>query len=447
MKTLRIGAGAGFASDRIDPAVDLAEVGRLDYLVFECLAERTIALSQLRKRENPALGYDPMLEQRMRAVLPACRRNGTRILSNMGAANPRAAAQKTLEIAQQLGLHGLRVACLEGDDVLHLAATFLPFEDEPLPDPAESITANAYLGADGIAQALQMGADVVLTGRVADPSLYVGAFLHRFDWSQQDWNRLGQATAVGHLLECAGQLTGGYFVDPGYKDVPHLERLGFPLAEVTEDGSALLTKLPGSGGALHLQTCREQILYEVMDPSAYRTPDVVADFTSLRFTQRVADTVHVCGGSGATRPLHYKVSIGVDDGYLAEGQISYAGSGAVARAQLAAHILRSRLERLCPQQLRIDLHGVNAILGPAAAADAQPSEVRLRAAARFQNAACPDLAESNAGELAREVESLYLNGPAGGCGVTASIRRNIAIIPGLIPRECVHPTITLQEVP
>ncbi len=454
MKPLRIGAGAGFASDRIDPAVDLAERGDLDYLVFECLAERTIALSQIRKRQNPALGYDPMLEQRMRAVLPACRKHGTRILSNMGAANPRAAADRTIEIAQQLGLHGLRVACVEGDDVLKLTPSFLPFDDELLPDPAHILTANAYLGADVIAQALATGADVVLTGRVADPSLFVGAFLHSFGWSQQDWNRLGQATAVGHLLECAGQLTGGYFADPGFKDVPALEDLGFPLAQVNEDATAQLRKLPGTGGVLNLQTCREQILYEVMNPSAYLTPDVAADFSTIRLTQQGQDRVHVCGATGRPRPAHYKLSIGVEDGYLAEAQISYAGPGALARARLAARILSSRLERLHPTQLRLDLHGVQAIFGedalpdanPAACA-AEPSEIRLRAAARFHDPAHPTLAEQCAAELTREVESLYLNGPAGGCGVTSSIRHNIAIVPGLIPRDCVHTTITLLEVP
>ncbi len=455
MKTLRIGAGAGFASDRIDPAVDLAQRGQLDYLVFECLAERTIALSQLRKRQNPTLGYDPMLEPRMRAVLPACRKHGTRILSNMGAANPRAAAQRTIEIAQQLGLRGLRVACLEGDDVLLAhAPSFLPFDDEPLPDSAQILTANAYLGADAIAQALATGADVVLTGRVADPSLFVGAFLHTFGWSQQDWNRLGQATAVGHLLECAGQLTGGYFADPGFKDVPHLERLGFPLAQVSEDASAQLSKLPGTGGVLDLQTCREQILYEVMDPSAYLTPDVAADFTTLRFTQQGQDRVHVCGATGRPRPDHYKLSIGVEDGYLAEAQISYAGPGALARARLASSILRSRLDHLQPAQLRLDLHGVQAIFGESASPDgtpaasaAEPSEIRLRAAARFHDPAHPALAEQRAAELTREVESLYLNGPAGGCGVTSSVRHNIAIVPGLIPRDCVRTTVTLLEVP
>lgn len=436
MKTVRIGAGAGFAGDRIDPAIELAESGRLDFLVFECLAERTIALSQLRKRIEPDGGYDPLLVERMTAVLPACRGNGTRVISNMGAANPRSAARKTIEIARELGLHGLRVACIEGDDVLHLRSAFTTFDDQPLPDPETIISANAYLGADSVAEALASGADVVLTGRVADPSLFVGALLHAFGWSATSWEQLGQSTVIGHLLECAGQLTGGYFADPGYKDVPDLDRIGFPLAEVNQDGPALLTKMEGSGGIINLQTCREQLLYEVHDPSSYLTPDVTADFTHARFEPDGPNRMRVSGGTGKPRPIDYKVSVGVDDGLLAEGQISYAGPGALARAELAQIILERRLSRITPN-VRFDLIGMNAIHGKSAGR-VDPYEIRLRAAGRFTS-------EGDAHRLAREVESLYLNGPAGGCGVTFSVRENIAIVPALIARRHVTTNLSIKE--
>ncbi len=437
MKAIRIGAGAGFAGDRIDPAVELAELGKLDYLVFECLAERTIALSQMRKRQDPDGGYDPLLVERMRAVLPACRRNRTRVISNMGGANPRAAARKTIEIAQKLGLRGLRIACVEGDDVLHLKHAFKPFDDEPLPDPETFISANAYLGADAVAAALHLGADVVLTGRVADPSLFVGALVHAFGWELDAWDRLAKGTSVGHLLECAGQLTGGYFVDPGHKDVQDLDRLGFPLAEVHEDGSAVLTKLDGSGGVLNMQTCREQILYEVMDPTSYLTPDVTADFTGVRFEEEGPNRMHVSGGKGKPRPSNYKVSIGVDDGVLGDGQISYAGPWALDRAELARQVLEKRLSRSPARDLRIDFIGVNAMHGVPASWP-PPYEVRLRAAARFH-----DAVEANC--LAREVESLYLNGPSGGAGVTYASRENIAIVPALIGREYVNIKTSIEE--
>ena len=437
MKSVRIGAGAGFAGDRIEPAVQLAEFGRLDFLVFECLAERTIALSQLRKREDPDTGYDPLLFDRMTAVLPACRRNRTRIIGNMGAANPRAAASKTIDIARKLSLSGLRIAWVEGDDVLHLKNHFKPFDDQPLPEAGTHISANAYLGADVVAEALRRGADVVLTGRVADPSLFLGALLYAFGWNVWSWDQLGQGTVVGHLLECAGQLSGGYFADPGYKDVPDLDRLGFPLSEVNEDGSAVLTKVDGSGGVINLQTCREQLLYEVFDPSAYVTPDVTADFTAVRFEPEAPNRMRMTGGKGKARPDDYKVSIGVDDGFLADGQISYAGPGAFARAEHARNILERRLDYPGNSDVRCDLIGLNAVHG--APKDwPEPYEVRLRAAGRFHN-------EADARRLAREVESLYLNGPAGGCGITVSVRQNIAITPALIARELLTPTIRIEE--
>lgn len=437
MRAIRIGAGAGFAGDRIDPAVELAEFGKLDYLVFECLAERTIALSQMRKRLDPDGGYDPLLVERMRAVLPACRRNRTRVISNMGGANPRAAARKTIKVAREIGLSGLRIACVEGDDVLHLKHAFRPFDDEPLPDFDSFISANAYLGADAVAAALRLGADVVLTGRVADPSLFVGALVYAFGWELDDWDRLGKGTAVGHLLECAGQLTGGYFADPGHKDVQELDRLGFPFAEVHEDGSAILTKLDNSGGLLNMQTCREQILYEVMNPSSYLTPDVSADFTGVRFEEEAPNRMRVSGAKGKPRPDEYKVSIGVDDGVFGEGQISYAGPRALDRAELARQVLEKRLSRSLARDLRIDFIGLNALHGVPTSWP-PPYEVRLRAAARFN-----DAPEANC--LAREVESLYLNGPAGGAGVTFSLRENIAIFPALIGREHVPPTISIEE--
>jgi hypothetical protein len=437
MNTIRIGAGAGFAGDRIDPAMQLAEHGHLDFLVFECLAERTIALSQLRKRRDPDTGYDPLLVERMTAVLPACRRNGTRIIANMGAAHPRAAARKTIQIAQSLGLHGLRVACIEGDDVLHLQSAYRPFDEEPLPDPQTCLSANAYLGADTIAGALDRGADIVLTGRVADPSLFLGAFIHAFAWDLASWDRLGQGTVIGHLLECAGQVTGGYFADPGYKDVPDLDRLGFPLAEVNDDGTAVLTKLDGSGGILNRQTCREQLLYEVLDPSSYLTPDVAADFTAVRLEQQAPNRMRISGGKGRPRPRDYKVSIGVDDGVIAEGQISYAGPGALPRAELARGILEKRLASLSPANLRLDLIGLNALHGTPEERSA-PYEVRLRAAGRFPN-------HTDARRLAQEVESLYLNGPAAGSGIAFSVRENIAIVPALIARELVTPTFHVEQ--
>ena len=259
--------------------------------------------------------------------------------------------------------------------------------------------------------------------------------MHEFGWSLDDWNHLGQGTAVGHLLECAGQLTGGYFADPGIKDIPHLAQLGFPLAEVEESGEAVLTKLDGSGGALTVDTCKEQILYEVHDPSRYLTPDVTADFTGIRFTPLAPNRIRVSGARGAERPATLKVSVGLYTGFIAEGQISYAGPGALSRASLARDILVSRLDWIPAANLQLDFIGLSSLHSEALSTPScEPYEVRLRAASRLFD-------ESQAHQLAREIESLYVNGPAGGGGVTTSIRENIAIEPAFIPRASVTPTI------
>ncbi|GGD52103.1 acyclic terpene utilization AtuA family protein [Caballeronia grimmiae] len=442
---IRIGAGAGYSGDRIEPAVELAEHGALDYLVFECLAERTIAIAQQARRNNPDLGYDPLLEARMRAVLPVAVRNGVRIISNMGAANPRAAARKTAQIARELGLDGLKIAAVTGDDVLDVVLRAnLRFEEsgDKLGAYAQRIvSANAYLGAAPIVGALAAGADIVLTGRVADPSLFTAPLIHEFGWNMDDWNTLGQATVVGHLLECAGQVTGGYFADPGYKGVGNLARLGFPLGEVSADGSIIVTKVPHAGGAVTEATCKEQLLYEIHDPARYYQPDVVADFTQVRVRQEAQDRVRVSGGRGNARTDTLKVSVAYADGFIGEGQISYGGPGAVARARLALDIVRERLAitGVDTSELRFDLIGVNALYGDAlASGNDDPFEVRVRVAGRTSNA-------KEAARIGNEVETLYTNGPAGGGGVTKNTREVIAVQSVLLSREHVNPVFEFVE--
>jgi hypothetical protein len=442
MRTLRIGSGAGYSGDRIEPAVELAQRGSIAYLIFECLAERTIALAQQSKRANSSEGYDPLLPERVEAVVPACRANNIRIISNMGAANPLAAAAKIKEIAQRLGLRGLRIAAVTGDDVLDLIRRTAPpseedgFSVESLQD--DIVSANAYLGVEPILAALDEGADVVVTGRVADPSLFLAPLVHEFGWSLNDWQTLGQGTVIGHLLECAGQVSGGYFADPGYKNIANLARLGFPIAEVSEDGSAVITKVEGSGGAITKATCKEQLLYEIQDPAAYLTPEVAADFSGVRLEEIGRDRIHVTGGQGRSRPEQLKVSVGYLDGYVGEGQISYAGPGALSRARLAKEILEERLCNGPIQELRFDLIGVDSIHGAhLSRADCEPYEVRLRVAGR-------DRSRVKAALVPREVEALYTNGPAGGGGVAISIRETIAMLSTLVPRELVRPKIHLE---
>jgi hypothetical protein len=444
MRTVRLGAGAGYAGDRIEPAIELAEKGAIDYLVFECLAERTIALAQQAKLRDPEGGYDPLLEARMRAVLAACRARGIRIVTNMGAANPVAAARKTGMLARELGLARLRIAAVTGDDLLDAVRTGA-FALEESGEPVTSlgnriVSANAYLGAAPIVAALADGADVVITGRVGDPALFLAPLIHEFGWPMDDWERLGRGTLVGHLLECAGQITGGYFADPGCKDVPDLARLGFPIGIVAEDGTVEITKVEGSGGRVSLATCKEQMLYEVHDPARYLQPDVVGDFSGVEMEQIGPDRVRATGATGSPATGLLKVSVGYVDSYIGEGQISYAGPGALARGQLARDIVRERLTLtgVAANELRCDLIGADALHGETLSGGREPYEVRLRVAGRTDT-----LAE--AVRIGNEVETLYTNGPAGGGGAWKSAREVVAVQSVLVPAALARPSVQFVE--
>ena len=444
MRTIRIGAGAGYSGDRIEPAIELAEKGALDYLVFECLAERTIALAQQARMKDPKAGYDPLLAARMHAVLPTCHAKNIRIVTNMGAANPVAAAEAVRDIAHALGLKGLRIAAVTGDDVLAaVKEADVSLEEGGRVNQLGNrmVSANAYIGARPIADALARSAQIVITGRAADPALFLGPLVHEFGWAMDDWHALGRGTLVGHLLECAGQITGGYFADPGVKDMPDLARLGFPIGEVGEDGELVVTKVAGSGGRVTSATVKEQLLYEIHDPTKYFQPDVVADFSAVRVEETGPDRVRVTGGRGAPKTGLLKTSVGYVDSFVGEGQISYAGPGAVARGKLALDIVRERLAlmNVAMSEARFDLIGVNALHGDRVVEAAQPYEVRVRVVGRTDS-----LAE--AVRIGNEVETLYTNGPAGGGGAWKSAREVVAVASTLVPEGAAQPKLTVLEV-
>ncbi|UCG71087.1 MAG: DUF1446 domain-containing protein [Thermoplasmata archaeon] len=442
-KIIRIGTGAGYSGDRIEPAVDLAEQGNLDYLIFECLAERTIASAQLRKLIEPEKGYDPLLKERMRRVLVSCEKNKTRIITNMGAANPMAAGRKVIELLKELNLTHLKVGVVLGDDIqdkLKSSGFSVLKEDEEIPKIQDKIiSANVYLGAKPIIGALNKGADIVITGRTCDTSLFLAPMMFEFGIKEDDWERIGKGIAIGHLLECGGQVTGGYFADPENKDVKGLANLGFPMAEISENGDAIITKLPDTGGEVSLRTCKEQLLYEVHDPSSYITADGIADFTKIYLDEVGKDRVKITGGGGKDRPEELKVSIGFRNGFLGEAQISYGGEGAMSRAQLAAQVLMRRFGALNLdfKGLRFDFMGVGS-LWPSGKPSQIPNEIRLRVIGRAHT-------EKNAEKLCNEVEALYTNGPAGGGGVTRRVEENIAITSAFIPREEVNPAFKILE--
>jgi Acyclic terpene utilisation family protein AtuA len=440
---LKIGCGAGFSSDRLEPAVDLAEHAGLDYLVFECVGERTLAFGHRDRMRDPAKGYNSLLERRLRAVLSVARRNGVRIVTNMGAANPRAAAEAALGIARALGLEGLRIACVEGDEVTALMTpeTTLWETGGTIADVGlKLVGANAYLGIDALLPALEAGADVVIAGRVADPSLFLAPIVHHHGWARDDWPRLGAGTLVGHLLECGMQITGGYFADPPLKTVPGLARCGFPYAEVAPDGSATITKLASSGGAVTVQTVKEQMLYEVHDPARYLTPDVTASFAGVAISEPGRDRVALSGATGTERPAQLKVTVGFDGGVLAEAGVSYAGPNAQGRARLARDIIAERMTALhgFTGALRLDLIGVNSLHGSALERATDTEDVRLRAALRSTR-------RDDAELLLWEVEALLCCGPAGGGGFRGQITPSVVTHSASLDRARVATSLTVLE--
>lgn len=444
MRKIRVASGAGYAGDRIEPALDIITKGKADYIIFECLAERTIALAQKDKMENPDRGYNPLLEYRMERILPLLARHPVKIVSNMGAANPAAAARKIYEMACQYGLEGIKVAAVQGDDVLDSLSSYY---DQPIIETGEPLSvlqgkilsANAYIGARPIADAFRLGADIVITGRVADPSLVVGPLMYEFDKPFDDFDFMGKCTVAGHLLECGGQVTGGYYADPGVKDVPNLWNLGFPILTFGENGSMVLEKLPGTGGILNSDTVKEQLLYEIQDPANYLTPDVVADFSGVTVEDLGNEEVVVRGAGGKPGTGMLKVSVGYLDGWIGEGEISYGGTNARARAELAAEIVSRRLmvKDFDTREFRTDLLGINSLYGKALPHREAPVEIRLRLSARLDT-------QEQAEAIGREVEALYTNGPAGGGGARGYSRKIISVASFLIPQEVVTPSITWE---
>src|SRR5262245_55338182 len=449
MTRVFIGAAAGFAGDRSDAGVPVvnalaAQTGPR-FLMFETLAERTLALCQLERRQNPQRGYSPALERMLPPVLARCLESGIRIVGNFGAANPVAAARRIAEIADTLGLRAPRIATVEGDDIADkLSATELAAREvggESLARLPKIISANVYLGAQPIARALDQDADVVVTGRVADSALALGPLLHAFKWRADDWDRLAAGTLAGHLLECGAQVTGGYFADPGYKDVPDLAEVGYPIAEIDETGEIVITKPAGTGGRVDRLTVVEQLLYEIHDPSAHLAPDVVLDLSDVEVAEIDKDSVRVSGVRGKPAPATLKATLRFDRGLLGEAEISYAGPNASARAQLAADVVHQRLRTPLPQlDVRVDAIGVESVLAaghsPPDLRAAPANDIRLRFAAQSTDAAQIDA-------LLDEVEALYCAGPAGGAGIRRRVTPRLASASCLIERRYAQPRVTI----
>ena len=441
-----IGCATGFSGDRTDGALPIVQTLAArggGTLIFETLAERTLALAQLARNANPDAGYEPLLDDLLNPILAICLRHNIRIVSNFGAANPLAAARRIAELARMQGLSSPRIAVVHGDALTTPDQHALLRERlGPVFDQKEVVSATAYLGAAEIAAALRAGAQIVVAGRVADPSLTVGPALAHYGWAEDDWARLGRATMAGHMLECGTQVTGGYFCVPGLKDVPNVHTAGYPIAEIDADGGFVITKPDDTGGIVDARTVKEQLLYEVHDPARYLTPDVITDLSQASVQVLGPDRVAVTGITGHTRPDELKVNVCHRGGWLAEAEISYAGVQAEARARLAAEMVQKRLGSALT--VRTDLIGVVSILGDDSGGmlHAKPAgharDVRLRLAAEHADA-------DTAQRLLREVTALYCCGPAGGGGVRTSLRSRLNMVSCTIPRDAVQSGWTMLE--
>lgn len=441
-----IGSGAGFSGDRTDAAqavvASIIASGHPGAVIFETLGERTLALGQVAKRSDKNKGYEPLLADIITPILADCLRAGVAIIGNFGAANPQAAACLIRQIARDQGFPEAKIAVITGDDLLDgldLAGLEIWEGDTALRgDTDQIVSANAYIGARPIAAALRAGAQIVVAGRVADPALVVGPAMAHYGWDWDDWDRLAQATLAGHLLECGAQVTGGYFADPGYKDVPSPATIGYPIAEIQADASFVVTKAKGTGGLVDLRTVKEQILYEIHDPSAYLTPDVVLDITGVTLEPIGPDRIAVRGARGQPRPDTLKMTVGFTGDWLGEGEISYAGPNAIARARLAAEILEARLHNKgLDVRRRFDLIGAISVF------DSEDGALRQQACSPFSEDIRMRMAVSantrHAVEQAlEEVAALYCTGPAGGGGIRTRTQNRIRTVSYLVPRTSVR---------
>lgn len=455
MRTLRIGAGQGFYGDSLLPVLDVARYGNVQYISFDTLAELTLAILEKGRKKDPTQGFTRDVVPMMRNLLPICRERGIKLITNAGGINPKGAAQAVAKVARELGLK-LRIACVTGDDIHprldELAAQGVRFQDkatgQTLADIRDRVLfASVYLGAGVIADALGRGADVVITGRTTDTAQFLGPILHEFQWPRDDWDRLAQGILLGHLMECSGQVTGGN-LQVGWEAVPELERIGFPVAEVSEDGSFILTKPEGTGGAVTLRTVKEQLLYEIHDPAAYITPDVICDLTTTRLEQVGPDRVRVSGTRGRPAPETLKALLGYADGWMGEGYISFSWPKAHSKAKRAAEIVLKRLAMhgIRPEETRVEYIGINSLWGalaPEPVDEEQVNEVRLRIAIRTQE-------KRDCEALAREFPPLLLSGPPTASAVagTPAPRALMGLWSALVPRHLVEPhvQIAVEEV-
>ena len=449
-----IASGAGFSGDRFDASVPLVEmmtaITAPRYLIFEVLAERTIAVAHKLRKHDPEKGYSPYLDHYLRPILEQSINAGITIISNMGAANPEGAARQIIRLAAELGIATPSIAIVTGDDVRNfMDDSFLAhaeiMEGNAL-TPEAILSANAYLGARPIAEALSHKPDIVIVGRTTDSALVLGPLIHEFGWSEDAFDRLAAGTICGHLLECGGQVTGAYFADPGFKDVPDLAHVGFPYACVSPDGDFYISKAAGTGGLVSKATVTEQLLYEMHDPSAYYVPDVIADISDIYLEEISPNTIRVTGIKGHKPTQTLKVTICMQAGWLAEAEMSYAGANGLARAELAAEIVKTRLSHSgLDTELRIDVLGAYGPLDGGKPRTDTNNQLAFDGDYRLRLALMADR-QDQAQLVFDELQSLYCSGPAGGGGFRGAVTEQISTASLLIDRVAVEADVSVMLI-
>lgn len=451
MRTVRIGAGQGFYGDSLLPVLDVARFGNVKYISFDTLAELTLAILEKGRKKDPTQGFTKDVIPMMRNLLPICMEKGIKLITNAGGINPPGAAKAVAQVARELGLK-VKIACVTGDDIYDrlddLTNQGVAFKDketgQELGDVRERVLfSSVYLGADVIAEALRQGADVVITGRTTDTAQFLGPLIYEFGWGRAEWNKLAQGIILGHLMECSGQVSGGNY-QVGWEDVPNLERIGYPVAEISEDGTFVLSKPEGTGGLVNLRSVKEQFLYEIHDPTTYITPDVICDLTTTRLEQVGENQVRVSGTQGRPAPPTLKALLGYADGWMGEGYISFSWPKAYSKAKRAAEIVRKRLQMqgVTPEEIHLEYIGINSLWGalaPEPVDEESINEVRLRIAIRTHNKKDCEL-------LAREFPPLLLSGPPTASAVagTPAPRELMGLWSTLIPRELVEPYVKIS---
>jgi len=454
MKSVKLGTGLAFWGDSIRPAIEMVERADIQYLCCDHLAELTMSILSKQKSKNPDLGYTTDIIPFLRGVLEKCRERGIRIISNAGGANPEACGREVVALCEELGLHGTKVAVVTGDDIMdridELLDQGIQLENidtgQPLADVRDRVTqANVYIGCEGIVEALEQGADIVICGRVTDAALYLGPMRYELGWAVDDWDLLGAGTGIAHCVECGGQATGGLY-SGGWQDMQRLSSLGYPVTTVFENGEAIMSKPPQTGGGVTVGTVSEQLVYEVLDPGNYLTADSTADVSLIKLEQIGVDQVRISNIKGKPAPATLKVNMGYRAGFVGEAQFTYTWPDAVKKAKAGLEFLAERLQQVGfeAEEERVEYLGVNSMWGPESVPDPEDpdlAEVVVRYAARCTT-------KEHARNVFTESVPLYNNGPAGasGIGTRPPVKELFGIWPCMIPRELITQKVEIMEV-